>query len=317
MLKQLYFGIISIIDIILLLVFTSVFLLGSGLEDFILFFPILILLNCFSSISIKVFVNILKGKKYKYIRNSILMKISLFFTIISFSFLFYKDGVYAFVFFLIFGICFDIFSIFAIKYPSTLERMLERMFGGPNVDIYIPFEFQAKWVWEDAAHEYMLINHLDDYSQISDEESNEIYDYTVTPLSYLFYFLASKAFLSEDFFEDDIEIEKLIKDMLKRKTTPVEVLRCRDYYFSEFDMNEEILEFFYMYYLGVTYDSQEEIQEDYILPNDYMHDYMDYVDMNGRYFCVEFSWERLDGMMKIIRRRYKKYIEYKNKEIKE
>lgn len=224
----------------------------------------------------------------KTIFNSLLMKLACFFLCSSTVFLGMDDGIYAFAVFMLIGIIIAAATIglnVSAKKNSTPVRK-------PVADTY-EYKYKGKWAWEEAAAEYARLNGIADLQNLTEEENDRIYDYTVTPLSYMFYWLAESGFLNDDFHE---EFPGLAERMLSREDTPVQALTDLDYYFGSEWFKKEIIPFFRNYV-----DTEGRFNG----KADYLYDYYDAIgNPDDRYYCVDFSWDILDRLTAVISKRY-------------
>ena len=98
----------------MLIILFMIFLCVEGIiigTDFLIAI-VLFILN--GIISMKAFVSAIRNPTKKQVRNSILMKLTLFFTVLSFSFLGVADGIYAFGLFLFAGVIFDFVATYGM-----------------------------------------------------------------------------------------------------------------------------------------------------------------------------------------------------------
>lgn len=68
------------------------------------------------------------------------------------------------------------------------------------------FRFKGKYLWDNAASEYMQIHGLTDISELTEEDNNKIYDYAVGPFTYFFYYMVNEGMCSDSFFESVYEL---------------------------------------------------------------------------------------------------------------
>lgn len=301
MAKKIYFIISFVLDVILILF--MLFLCEEEIittkGDYLMAVPIIIILILYSIISMKAFVTSIREPEKKQVCNIILMKITLFFTILAFSFLGYEDGIYAFGLFLFTGFIFAAITIFVIKYKLRPDASVREK---PNI-IKEKYEFiyKGKRLWDSVASEYMRINGITDVTLLTEEDNDKIYDYAAGPFAYFFYYMAIEGFFSETFYESIYERlgNEYLYELEKRNITPIDVLRDLDYHFEQSDIAEGFLPFFRKYYddRGRFWNTEC-----------YVYDYCDAIDCLGdAYYCIDFSWELADKIVEVIRKRYEDY----------
>ena len=94
MAKKIFFMTSFILEVLIILF--MIFLCVEGIvvgTEFRIAIPIIVLLVLNSIISMKAFTSAIRNSTKKLVRNSILMKFTLFFTILSFSFFGFEDGI--------------------------------------------------------------------------------------------------------------------------------------------------------------------------------------------------------------------------------
>ena len=284
----------------MLIILFMIFLCVEGIiigTDFLIAIPIIVLFILNGIISMKAFVSAIRNPTKKQVRNSILMKLTLFFTVLSFSFLGVADGIYAFGLFLFAGVIFAAITMAVIKYNMHPTANMTPKVNNNKYE----FRFKGKYLWDNAASEYMYIHGLTDISELSEEDNNKIYDYAVGPFSYFFYYMVNEGMCSDAFYESVYEIlgNEYLYKLEKKLVTPIDLLSALDYSFDESDINEGFLPFFRSYYDdgGIFYDKQS-----------YVYDYCDATESMGEaYYCIDFSWDLADQIYKIIKQRYEDY----------
>ena len=293
-LEKICSGFLLFVDLSALVFFGGVALFGIAEgNEFIILAAMLTASLLITAVTVTAMVRAAKGKEGPLFRNSVLMKLSIFFTAASFSFLAFEEPLAPFLIFLSAGLLLAAVTVFIIKRTPRV-----RPAAGPHTAPPYSFTYKGKWEWEAAAAEYMRLHGISDAKALTDEENNQIYDYTATPFSYFFFWLAVSGFLSQSFNEDFPE-EDFIGKMKTRKLTPVEVLAQGDYYFGSEYLLEGILPFFRTYY---------DTQDRFTGRNSYLFDYYDAIgNPDNRYYCVDFSWEILDRLMKVIETRYQNW----------
>lgn len=298
MAKKIFFMTSFVLEMLIILF--MIFLCAEEIvteNDFLIAIPIIVLTVLDSIISMKSFVSAIRNPAKKQVLNSTLMKFTLFFTVLSFSFLGFTDGIYAFGLFLFAGVIFAAITIVVIKHNMNRTAIITPK---ANNNKY-KFQFKGKYLWDNAASEYMHINDFKDISELSQEDNNKIYDYAAGPFTYFFYYMVNEGMCSDSFYESVYELlgnEHLYK-LENKNVTPIDLLRALDYSFNESDIKESFLPFFSLYYddRGKFYDKQS-----------YVYDYCDVIESMGEaYYCIDFSWDLSDKIYKIIEQRYEDY----------
>lgn len=298
MAKKIFFMTSFILEVLIILF--MIFLCVEGIvvgTEFRIAIPIIVLLVLNSIISMKAFTSAIRNSTKKLVRNSILMKFTLFFTILSFSFFGFEDGIYAFGFFLFTGLIFAVITIAIIKYNMSPPAIMTPK----DYNNKYEFQFKGKYLWDNAASEYMNTHGLTDISELTEEDNNKIYDYAAGPFSYFFYYMVKEGMCSDSFYESVYEIlgNEYLYKLENKNVTPIDLLSALDYSFDESDILEGFLPFFRSYYddRGIFHDKQS-----------YVYDYCDYIERMGEaYYCIEFSWDLADQIYKIIKQRYEDY----------
>ena len=85
----------------------------------------------------------------------------------------FADGIYAFWLFLFVGVIFAIITIAVIKHNMSLAASVTPKANNNKYE----FRFKGKYLWDNAASEYMQIHGLTDISELTEEDNNKIYDY--------------------------------------------------------------------------------------------------------------------------------------------
>ncbi|MBQ0000455.1 MAG: hypothetical protein KBT01_02800 [Clostridiales bacterium] len=262
-------------------------------EDVLMLLPFILVAILYIVITISTFRNTIKGQKPHPIRNSILLKICTYFLLSAFAFIRIPNGVYAFGLFLFIGIVFSLLALAVIK--SKRRKPVQVTMPMP---LDTKFQYNGKNLWKRAAREYMRLHNIQDIGMLSEEEKRRIRDYTAVYYSYFFYWLASEGFLSETFYTKTKITPDYITEMVEKRTiSPVAFVREIDYYFDQTYLLEGTLPFFKSYFdHGSRFTGTV---------SQYL---MDFMDTNGnpvdRFFCIDFSWEILDKLVKKIGERY-------------
>lgn len=293
--SRVYCGICISADIIILTLLFGMGIYGiKDRADLYILVPLIVTFFLLLSISAFSLIKVFKKKNGKTLRNSVLIKLTVLFAGLAFSFLKIEDGIYPFSFLLFLSIIFAVITVLTNFAPHIKNSRSVKF--SPEKPKY-SFEYKGKWVWDDAAKEYMSLHDIDDVSKLTDEDGDKIYDYTAGPLSYFFFWLWKSGFLTEYFYGDCPA--EMIEDMKNRKVTPVDILGAIDYYFSDEYMSEDILPFFSTYY---------DIGGYFFSTNVYLYDYYDCIgNPENKYYCIDFSWDILDRLTEKIDERYRKY----------
>ena len=283
--KKIYSIICIIIDVMALcFISIAVFFGITETKELLIAVPFIVMCVLFLSLSVSVFIKIIKRPKERIIRNSVLMKLSVFFLCAALSFWGFPDGVYAFSVFLAFGGILTAAAIFYIRVKFDVNLF-------PKANQYrndYSYCYDAEWEWEAAAKEYMRLHEIKNISDITDDDDIKICAYTAAPLSYFFYWLAESGFLTESYYEYDPYVNDMIEKMLKREITPIEMLSAMNYYFSSDYILDGIKPFFRSYF---------DHNGNFTNYDNYLYDYY---EVNGnpedRYYCIDFSWKVLDKL---------------------
>ena len=118
-------------------------------KELLIAVPFIVMCVLFLSMSVSVFIKIIKRPKERIIRNSVLMKLSVFFLCAALSFWGFPDGVYAFSVFLAFGGILTAAAIFYIRVKFDVNLF-------PKANQYrndYSYCYDAEWEWEAAAKE--------------------------------------------------------------------------------------------------------------------------------------------------------------------
>ena len=172
---------------------------------------------------------------------------------------------------------------------------------------------KAEWAWEDAALEYLRLkgqnidNSTEDgqkvlaarVAEMSEEESDKLFDYAGTPIAYFLGWLIQRGLISIDF---ETAHPQEIQGVLEEKITPSEILRNMDYVLTKEDVRPEAHQFMNLYY-------NTEINRSSYNHNTHKY-FFDYykVICSGygvpRYYCIDFDWERFHELSAVLNRRY-------------
>lgn len=150
------------------------------------------------------------------------------------------------------------------------------------------FKYKGEYFWDGAAKEYRKKNGKKADDQLTPEEEQLIYGYTMMPVVYFFAWMLKNDFLNEETYTAE-DKEKVAK----HEMTPLELISS-DCYLSEEDLKRKILTFARAYTKGD--DSQM------------IDDYTDVLDdPYGYFFCVDFSWEACDKVGAMLDERKKEW----------
>ena len=293
LLRKVFYGICILVDIIGVCFFGGAIFFGIATGKYmaisVAFLATTALFTAISVISLRKSIN---NKEGKLVRNSALMKLSVFFTCTSFSFWTFDDSTAAFLLFLILGLILSAITIYVIKKKKKKKKK--------HTVMTVPYQkyaftYKGKWEWDAAANEYMRLNGIADIDSLTEEQSDKLYEYAAGPFSYLFYWLAVEGCFCQHFYED-FPCDDFVLQMRNREITPVEALMAMDYYFHSDYLLEGIIPFFRAYY---------DTEGRFTGRNYYLYDYYDAIgNPDDRYYCVDFSWETLDRLTVKIQERY-------------
>ncbi len=289
-LVKIYLTVTLLFDLALDLFFIGVAISGAAAgKDIFILAAALLTFFLLTAVTAVTLFRAFKNKEGHLVRNSLLMEACIFFTCMSVSFLAF-DNLTACLFFLFIGAVLIVVTVYVIKRKPCADLFPKPVSARPYT-----FTYKGKWEWDGAAAEYMRLRGITDFAALTDEENDKIYDYTATPFSYLFYWLADSGFLSEEFYTD-FETDNFAGKMKARKMTPVEVLAAVDYYFGSEYLLPGVIPFVRSYY-----DTEDRITG----RTRYLTDYLAAAgNPEGRYYCIDFSYEILDQLIPVIEERY-------------
>ena len=165
------------------------------------------------------------------------------------------------------------------------------------------FTYKGKWAWETAAMEYRRLMGKPEDVELTEEENDKIYDYTMMPLSFFFGWLCERNLIGEGFVNDfgEANAAAILERIKNGSSTPLETLADDlDYYFTEEWMRQEAKDFFWFYFVVR--------EERYYDEDTYLYDYY---ECNGepedRYFCMEYSKEIQDKINQRLDERFAAY----------
>ncbi len=292
-LQKICYVLLLLADLAALVFFGGVGIFGipAG-KEIIILAAMLVTFALITAVTVTALVRTAKGKEGPLFRNSVLMKLCIFFTGAAFTFLAFDDFAAPFLVFLFAGLLFGAAAILVIRQKPRSGRIA----GQPAAPY--SFTYKGKWEWDAAAAEYLRLNGIPDIKDLTNEQNDLIYDYTATPFSYFFCWLVVSGFLKQEFYEEFPD-EDLVRKMKDRRLTPVEVLAAEDYYFGSEYLLEGILPFFRSYY---------DTQGRFTGQDNYLCDYYDAIgNPDDRYYCVDFSWDVLDRLLPVIEERYQSW----------
>ena len=179
---------------------------------------------------------------------------------------------------------------------------------------------KAKWAWEDAAVEYLRLHGqiidtdteegkqaLAEYARnISDSESDRIYDYAGMPIAYFLGWLIRRDLMSKEFH--DICNAEDIESVKEERLAPTAVLQSLDYVLSREDIAPEAHRFMDLYY-----NYEERLGPYSHRSRKYFFDYYKAVCSGfdvPRYYCAEFSLSSFHKLAAVLDRRYREFNDY-------
>lgn len=161
--------------------------------------------------------------------------------------------------------------------------------------------YKSKWIWEDAAKEYLKKNNINSIEELTEEDNDKIYEYASMPAVYFFVWLVENKYMSSYFYAD--YDSSFINKIINRQSSPVEYFTIGlDCALTRDDISEQILPFVDNYF-------EVESKRNYI--NFSYLDKSDYYDCikneQGFIFCIDFSWSIYDRISKKINNAYSEY----------
>ena len=169
----------------------------------------------------------------------------------------------------------------------------------PAVQTRKSFVYKGKWAYDAATREYRRLYGKSENEELTDEENNKIYDYTMMPLSYFFGWLCERDLIGEGFAEEfgEDKAKEIIESIKTHRRTPLEVLADLDYYFTEDWLKKEAKYFLWLYF---------EARDNYYTDDDvYLYDYYECNgDPDNRFFCMEYSFDVQQKINRLIDDRY-------------
>lgn len=303
-----YYIITIIIDVILLPVVESiipVYFGGNADIPFSMvvsfpFIPIICLI-----------ISIIGFKKTITLPVAILMKGIFILALYGISFLGFDNGLYAFVLFEILSMLVIVVLIgyvYSIKNRGNSHTLSsnEASKNLTGVPLKLEFRYKGKYVWDDAAAEYLRKTGKKSLDELTDTDNDRIYDFSMMPVVYYFHWLLKKGFMSESFYE--IVGNGRAEDCVNGYVSPVELLSEIDYALTEDDLLPGILPFTESYFEPKHYS---------LYGSNFLYDYWDEIE-NGDlfYYVVDFDWSVCKKLSENIERAYTKWNlnEYNHKD---
>ncbi len=293
LMKKFFFVICAILECGVIAFFVLAVISGAVKRGEILFFFSFVLTAAlFLAISLKCLSRCREGRE-KLVRNSILMKTAVLFTGISFAFLDFEDGIYAFALFFILGLIFGGISLTVIKGSQRAGKT-----AGPVRAEKYSFSLRGKEERAAAAAEYMRLKGIPRTGDLTEKQKEVIESYAAVPFSYMFYWLAVSGALNGR-FTAEFGRYGLIEDMQSRKITASEALDRIGFSFGSEYMKEEFISFFRTYY---------DTKGIFGIRDNYIYDYYEASgEPDDRYYCMDFSWETCGALEKKIGERFSEW----------
>lgn len=312
--KKVYLGICIGLEIIIALYFVYSAIMFAAKGDIAYFLMVLSLcpiplLNLVIS-----FISMfrLKGEREFVILLSLLMKVTVFLFSLSLMFLtpVFEKEIGASIFLCIVGIFFAALTVVCAgnsksKVKCTRAEIIklkrnDKLLAQNNPPFYGFEMYKAKWSWDDAAREYLKKSGKKDLYELTEEEKDIIYNYTLMPIAYFFYWLLDKGLMSEKF--NNYYTRNEIEEVRSGRVTPLEFLvKQRDYTFLREDISEKILPFVDRYFAKPrAYNSYSE---------SFIFDYYEFIKNPNRfYYVVDFSWDTCRQLCTRIGERYEAFL---------
>lgn len=289
-LKTAYYIICIVIDIVLVSV---------ALTGFLVYFqdkadiPLVLVLSVNAVTLAFITVSVGGYVKGMSVGRAVLYKAISFFFFFGLSFTAYDYGVPAMILFEFIALTIALVMLF-------VERLAKRETTKNQQVREKVFLYKGEWVWDDVLQEYFKENGEKSVEDLSDEETDKLYRYSVMPLVYYFYWLLRKRLLSEAFYEcSDAD---MIERCIKGEISPLDVLQDNEYQLHENDLSDKAAVFTKIYYeVGYLNMNSECFQFDY---------WDEVKNPQGYYYLNEFSWERCYRLYEKIESEYQKKVNY-------
>lgn len=220
---------------------------------------------------------------------SVLLSLTSCFFFMGLSFISFDEGYYA-------AILLELITLVFFLATVGISRVNKK--GTNEPEPLPPYCYKGKWAWDDAAAEYMKKTGISSIDDLTDDDSRQIYRYSMMPVAYYFYWLLKKGFLTGEFYDqavrdisesdfenDNIDVLGLLEDM--------------DCCIHSNDMLKGASDFS-KHYAEITY---AELHSDKL-----MFDYYEEIkNTEGFFYCVEFSWDVCKRMYNKIDSAYERW----------
>lgn len=252
-------------------------------------------------------ISIIDLKKMITLPAVILLKGTFILSLLGISFLGFDEGLYSFVLFEILSIL--VFASFIGYVFSIKNRENKHTLSSNNTSKFMTgvplkreFSYNGKYAWENAAAEYLRKTGKKSLDELTDTDNDLIYDFSMMPVVYYFYWLLKEGFMSESFYE--IVGNGRAEDCVNGYVSPIELLRDIDYNFTEDDLLPGILPFTEFYF---------EPEYHTLYGSSFLYDYWDEIENDNLFFyAVDFDWSVCRKLSEKIDRAYTEWNKNEN-----
>lgn len=220
---------------------------------------------------------------------SVLLSLTSCFFFMGLSFVSFDEGYYA-------AILLELITLVFFLATVGISRVNKKHTSEPEP--LPPYCYKGKWAWDDAAAEYMKISGISSIDDLTDDDNDRIYRYSVMPIAYYFYWLLREGFMTAEFYErmgnsiSQADLENYSFDILG-------LLENMDYCLHGDDMLKGASDFS-RYYAELKY---ADLHSDKLV-----FDYYDEIkNPEGFFYCVDFSWDVCKRMYDKIDKAYEKW----------
>lgn len=223
---------------------------------------------------------------------SVLLSMTSCFFFMGLSFISFDEGYYAAIFLELIALVFLLTDVGISRVNKKDANKKTEMQPLP------PYCYKGEWAYEDAAEEYMKMSGISSPDDLTDDDTRQIYRYSMMPVAYYFYWLLKKGFMTGEFYEyavkdiseedlenDNIDILGLLEDMDCCLHSD-DMLKGA----SEFSKQYAELNYAGLYSDKLVFDYYDEIKN----PEDF-------------FYCVDFSWDACKRMYQKIDKAYENW----------
>lgn len=223
---------------------------------------------------------------------TVLLKLTLFFFFIGLSFISFEEGYYAAILPEFIALVFLIITIGSFRISKKVRNKAET-----DMKPLSPYCYKGKWTWDDAAEEYLKISGKSK-AELTDDDTRQIYRYSMMPVAYYFYWLLRKGFMSSEFYElkgndiaeadlenNNVDVLGLLEDM-DHCLHGDEMLKCAD----DFSRHYAGSRFTNLHSDKLVFDYYDEIK-----------------NSDDIFYCVDFSWDVCKRMYDRIDKAYERW----------